>query len=132
MALRRKKGLRRTGIKRRSSRIKPRNNERRAKMFERNFGTRAEAVRAMPCLVRSKVLGASSLPRCTGPIQAAHTTARGMGGCNSSRRKLVPLCAGHHSEQGTVGIETFEQRYGLDLDAEAERIAEQLDSEGHD
>lgn len=115
--------LQRRAPLRRRTWIRRANPERRARMFARNFGEggeRGEVVRSMACLARGD-------GRCSGPIEAAHVVARGMGGCNSSSRQLVPLCRGHHREQGDRGIRTFEARHGLDLDAEARRVAEVVD-----
>jgi hypothetical protein len=100
-----------------------RSRKRAAKLHERNFGERAAAVRAMPCLV----------PGCPRPSQAAHARARGMGGCGGDRRELVPLCAEHHRESGerrTSDRADFERLHGLDLEAEARRLAERFDEDG--
>jgi hypothetical protein len=141
--------------------IKARNPERRARAYARNFGDRADAIRAMPCLAceverslasggMTRILGMFALdfapPR--GAVQAAHVVARGMGGAKGDRRQLVPLCAYHHGEAGegrTSPISTavpggpevetqrqkFERRYGLDLTVKAAELAEQLDREGY-
>lgn len=101
------------------------NPERRAKTFARNFGDRAALVRAMGCLVRG----------CHLPAQAAHAIARGMGGAKGTARHLVPLCHGHHTEAGehrTSARARFEERHGLDLIAEADRIATLLDDPTHE
>lgn len=103
------------------SRLKPVNAKRKKKTFARNFGTRAAAVREMGCLV------------CGAPSEAAHARARGMGGAKGDRRDLVPLCRIHHSElDDRLGLSGFRERYGIDLRAEAERIATELDDAGHD
>ena len=102
------------------------NRERAAKRNAENFGTRAVAVRAMPCLCsRPRHLGSG----CSGRIEAAHVRSRGAGG---NRRHLIPLCLAHHREQHDHGIKTFADKYSLDLHAEAERIAAQLDEQGHE
>lgn len=123
MTLQRRSWMRRGKPPQRKTWINRVNRERRAKLYARNFGEggeRGEVVRSMACLARGD-------GRCSGPIEAAHVVARGMGGCNSSSRQLVPLCRGHHREQGDRGIRTFEARHGLDLDAEARRVAEVVD-----
>lgn len=98
--------------------LKRSNPKRKAERFERNFGDRAADVRCLPCIV----------PGCwKGPIEAAHAKARGMGGVNSDNRQLVPLCRWHHSEQHTRGVITFQAKYGIDLEAEAKRVAEIVD-----
>lgn len=122
----------------RKQRIKPTNPKRRREAFDRNFGERGEAVRAMPCLCGRKPGRVVMNSGCRGPVQAAHTIARGMGGCGGDRRQLVPLCARHHEEAGEGSWKpqqpskrtAFEKRHGLDLKAEAERIAVELDERG--
>ena len=129
----------------RSTRVRASNPARRAKTFARNFGERGEAVRAMGCLVRSRVMESGNFASWTyspswcpsggddRDVQAAHVRARGMGGAKGDRRDLVPLCAKHHAEAGehrTSARAAFEARYRLDLVAEAERIAVELDERG--
>ena len=129
----------------RGTRINPVNRKRKAATFARNFGDRGEAVRAMRCLVAVAMLGSidrnasnawvysSSYCRPPFETQAAHATARGMGGAKGDRRDLVPLCAKHHAEAGearTSARADFERRYSLDLQAEAARIAAELDDRG--
>ena len=127
--------------------LRKRNPERRAAAYARNFGDRADAIRAMPCLAceverslasggMTRILGMFAIdfapPR--GAVQAAHVVARGMGGAKGDRRALVPLCAYHHGAAGegrTSQREDFERRYGLDLTAKAAELAEQLDREGY-
>lgn len=132
--------MKRTPIKRgaplrRKVGVKPVNPERRKAKFARNYGTRGAAVRELGCLVRSEYdSGHSRGHNCDGPIHAAHVIARGMGGVKGDRRDLVPLCAHHHhaaGERGTTQRADFEWFYAIDLQAEAGRIAEQLDREGH-
>lgn len=101
--------------------MKSANPARRRKMHQRNFGDRAEHIRAMPCLVGDG---------CSGRVVAAHVRARGMGGCNSDRRSLVPLCWSHHEEQHQHGASTFAQHYALDLEQWADEIASRLDELG--
>ena len=105
---------------RRGGRLRPANSERRRRTFLRNFGERADLVRKMPCLLADR---GPSL--CEGRVVAAHVKSRGAGG---DRRHLVPLCEGHHDQQHRWGIATFQQRHGLDLPAEAARIAAELDA----
>ena len=64
---------------------------------------------------------------CGGQVEAAHAKSRGAGG---DRRHLIPLCAAHHAEQHRRGVRTFEHLYDLDLRAEADRIARELDARG--
>lgn len=107
----RKKAMRRTNAKRRRA------------AYQRNFGSRSDVVRSMPCLV----------PGCPGQSVAAHAIARGMGGCKGDRRHLVPLCDAHHREAGehrTSQRADFERRHGVDLVAEAAWLAVELDRRG--
>ena len=68
-------------------------------------------IRELPCEVAG----------CPNRTEAAHVTARGMGGCNSSWRSLVPLCRIHHLELDVeLGRDGFLDKYGVDL---AERAA---------
>lgn len=107
---------------------KPRNADRKAKLHARNFGEEAERVRRMPCLVAvvQGVSWYSERGECSGQLAAAHVTARAMGGSKGGRFDLVPLCAHHHDEAGEAKTSkriAFEARHGLDLRAEADRIA---------
>ncbi len=52
----------------------------------------------------------------------AHVKSRGAGG--HDRGNTVPLCHAHHHEQHTIGIESFQAQYRIDLKAEAKRIEE--------
>ena len=123
--LTRKTPLRAKTQLRSKTRIKPVNRSRKSMAFERNYGDRGAKVREMECLL-------SGADPCGGAIQAAHVVARGMGGCNGDRRSLVPLCAHHHSEQGTIGIKSWQEHHGVDLKAEAARLAAELDDQGVD
>lgn len=61
------------------------------------------------------------VPGCAGaPIEFAHAKTRGSGGHDAQG---VSLCLAHHREQHTIGIETFQARYGIDLFAIAARFA---------
>jgi hypothetical protein len=120
------------------TRIKPTNTKRRRKAFARNYGERGDAVRLMTCLCADMDWPHPDVDACSGPVQAAHAIARGMGGAKGDRRQLVPLCALHHEEAGEGSRKAeqpskraaFEARYGLDVQAEAERIAVELDARG--
>ncbi len=105
----------------RGNAIARKNLKRSAKAFARNYGDEAALVRAMPCLAARR-----GLVRCHGDVCFAHVDARGMGGCGGGRFDGVPLCARHHEHAGelrTLARSTFETLYGLDLRAEADRIA---------
>lgn len=43
---------------------------------------------------------------------AHHVKTRGSGGGDTF---AVPLCAEHHNEIHTIGIDTFQERYGINL-----------------
>jgi len=87
-------------------------------------------VRAMRCLVEREW---PFIDHCSRKIDAAHVRARGMGGAKGDRRDLVPLCRRHHRASGearTSQRAKFEKGYGIDLAAEAARIALELDDRG--
>ncbi len=120
--------MKRTGFKKkpgkslaRRTRLKPRNKERSAAKYERNFDGPGDLhhgayIRRQDCcLCRSR--GTRQLTT----TQAAHALARGMGGCNGSYRHLVALCDRHHREQERIGNHGVLELYGVDLMAEAER-----------
>ncbi len=120
--------------RRRSKRVRPRNGERAAESYDRNYGERAGAVREMPCVARARpgVVRMASAD-CRGAIVAAHARARGMGGAKGNRFDLFPACAKHHDEAGERGTSQrsrFEERYGLQLELEAARIARILTEAG--
>lgn len=104
--------------RKRSKPVKPKNAKRAAERLRKNFGDRAELVRSMRCLVETD----SPCPTpCQGRSVAAHVKSRGAGG---DRRDLCRLCWGHHEEQGRIGIRSFQERYRIDMVAEAVRISE--------
>jgi hypothetical protein len=108
-ALARRTPLRSKSALRRSRPVKPVNRKRKTKRYARDFGDEADLVRAMPCLITG-----------TTPSEPAHVTSRGAGGgCFD----LVPLSPAMHRQQHEVGIESFQACHGLDLRAEADRIA---------
>lgn len=119
--MRRRKYLPRRTWLTRHKRMRPVNRKRRVELYARNFGDRAEIVRAMPCIAAGRG------SECWGPVEAAHVRSRGAGG---NRRDLVPLCSAHHRRQHQQGVETFSLRHHLDLAAEASRIAADLDERG--
>lgn len=111
------------------TRIKAVNPERAALMRERNFPKRPAVVW---CLLAHRLAayqaehGEKATPPgwslCCGRVDFAHTTPRGMGGCNSSKDNGVYMCRRHHQEQEGRS-EDFELRYGVDLTAEAAKVA---------
>lgn len=108
MTLRRNTALGRGMGLLRSGRLNPRNRKRCEKASARNFGDEADAVRAMPCIIS----GRQAVP--------AHVVSRGASG---GRFDIIPLAPDLHQEQHAIGIESFAAKYGLDLRAEADRIA---------
>ena len=119
----------------RRTRLKSRNEVRVALMRERNFPD--QPVVPPWCLIARElqkyraIHGEKARPAgwsdCWGPIDPAHVRARGMGGVNSDKTQVVWMCRGHHGEQ-EGRTQAFEERYGVDLAAEAARIA----GGGHD
>jgi hypothetical protein len=101
--------------------MKRSNPERRAKIYDRNYGEggrRGHAVRAMPCVCEGH--------GCWGKMEACHLRPRGLGGCNGDKRELFPACTKHHREQeGRTAA--FEERYSLDLREIVTAIAGELD-----
>ena len=86
------------------------NSARKRKRYTIAFGSKADWVRSLPCLVCGAV-----------PSDPAHVRSRGAGGTAAD---IVPLCRAHHSEQHAVGVRTFSERHGLDLRAEADGLEE--------
>jgi hypothetical protein len=95
-------------------RIKKRNQRRKQKLFEEQFGPRADFARGFPCIIEGCA---------TWPTQAAHVKSRGAGG--KAESNIVSLCLHHHTEQHQMGILSFQAKYQIDLKSHAERI-EQL------
>lgn len=89
---------------RRKKRMNPLNSERRARLYERNFGAKADWIRRQPCYVTGR----------SGPSDPAHTRARGMGGCGGDRTDLVPLCREAHRDfDGVLTAKEFGAKYGI-------------------
>lgn len=108
--------LRRTPIRRT-------NPARKRERYQRNYGERGAAVRLMQCLLAGQ-------DKCDRPIEAAHASARGMGGVKGDRRQLVPLCGRHHIISGRMAPSDFIAKYQINLRHEADRIAVELDALG--
>ncbi len=111
MPARKKPMARGKGLTRSPRSIAPKNRKRSAAALDQDFGEEAKTVRALPCL-------AAGCNAC--PSEPAHVKSRGAGG---GRFDIVPLCHAHHREQHSRGVRTFAKIYGLDLRAEADRIA---------
>ena len=75
-------------------------------------------VRRRECVVASH---GAVVSRCLGATQFAHVQSRGAGGADLGNG--LPLCAGHHTEQHTIGIHSFHAKYRLDLGAIATDLA---------
>lgn len=79
-------------------------------------------VRGFQCLAMSD--------RCMGGIEAHHIR-KGLGedaagfGQKPADRYVVPLCAYHHSQTHQLGHDTFEQRHGLNLLENSNRLWQQ-------
>lgn len=97
----------------RSKRVNPINRERKAKLSAQNFGPCSRMARLSPCVVKT----CKRLP----PHEPAHVRSRGAGGQDFAN--VVSMCTPHHREQHDSGIQSFQARYGLDLEAEANAIA---------
>lgn len=82
-----------------------------SKKWHRAYGSThlVAYLNAMPCMVCGRV-----------PCDAAHVKSRGAGG--GYRDNLVPLCREHHTEQHQIGIETFQNKYQIDMEREARRV----------
>lgn len=83
-------------------------------------GAHLRYVRAQGCVIRVK-----AADRCYGPIEAHHvrTAANSGMGMKPPPAATVGLCALHHRALHNSGRRTFETTYGVDLAAEARRLA---------
>ena len=87
------------------------NPERRKRKHARNHGEHSAFIRSLPCAVRQ-------LPSCRENrwrIVPAHAVATGMGGCKGTFRDTVPLSWDLHQLQHNIGIDAFEERFGVPL-----------------
>lgn len=105
--------MRRTALRRR-------NPERHAAALERQFGDLAAYVRDLECLV----CGAWG-------VDPAHVRTRGAGhGAwielpdGTVVGNVSRLCREHHDEQGRIGIDAFNERHGVDMEADARAIGD--------
>lgn len=77
------------------------------------FGPQARAARMMPCCVCSRR-----------PCDPAHVKSRGAGGKDCD---VVPLCSGprgHHQEQHSIGLESFQEKHRIILEVVAGELAQ--------
>jgi hypothetical protein len=58
---------------------------------------------------------------CNSAVRGCHVKSRGAGGTDVGN--MYPGCDSAHDEQHRVGIPVFEKRWGVNLRAEAERLA---------
>ena len=100
-------------VRLKKSRVNPINRERRDREWARAYGSveRVEEVRAMRSVVSGKT-----------PCVNAHVTTGGTGR-KADARWVVPLTHEEHMELHAIGLRSFEAKYGVDLKAEAERLA---------
>lgn len=98
---------------RRGKRLAPVNEERLARLRAEQFGPQADLARTLPCC-------ACGAPP---PSDPAHVRSRGAGGKDAD---VVPLCRKHHDEQHQHGIQTFQERHGVDLADVARQLAARL------
>lgn len=82
------------------------NVERKRQREAEQFGPYAEWIRKKACIIGGG---------CWTVVQAAHHHGRGAGG--KAEANLFPCCAEHHSEFHTIGVLTWQRKYGIDLEA---------------
>lgn len=92
----------------RGGKIRP-NRKRKAKLFVRNYHSEGfvDWIHSLACSVSGKEGSDSD------PIVAAHTLGKGAGG---DWTMVVPMLHSLHDKLHNIGIETFEKRYGVDLE----------------
>lgn len=76
----------------------------------RRFPTHLAWLRKRPCLLAGK-----AGHECAGVMEASHSDADGLKGMGikSPDYHAVPLCSGAHREKDSIGLETWESRYGV-------------------
>ena len=72
--------------------------------------------------IRTFVCAAWRSESCEGPNHAHHVENGGVG-LKCSDFLTVPICAAHHAELHRAGKKTFEEAHGVDLKAEAIKLA---------
>jgi len=117
--------MKRTALARRTG-LKKRNARRARKLHAEQFGDEhfQAYVRNCGCLI-GWLIGDRELAGCWGPTEIAHVKSRGAGG--GARNNVVGLCTTHHRLQHQAGIETFQKRLRVDLQAEAEKMTKSYD-----
>jgi hypothetical protein len=110
--------LARTGRLPRRTRIKARNAKRGGSRFpKRRDPAYCAWIRTHPCVAAGRGDWIDGGKPCAGRVECAHVVSRGAGGPDVAN--TVPLCTRHHREQHTIGIRSFETRYGLNLEMKA-------------
>jgi len=107
--------VKRGGPIRRRTPVRPVNQERLDRRRAKQFGPQSDLARSLPCCV------CSADP----PSDPHHVCSRGAGGVDAD---CVSLCRACHSELHRIGRRSFEWLHGIDLKAEARRLAKQLAS----
>lgn len=95
-----------------------------AKHHARNAAVTRAWIRTLPCFVCTGVqqhFGGDERWRQVHPTEAAHVKSRGAGGADVGN--TVPLCTAHHQNQHLKGMQSFCHTFGIDLKAEAEKLA---------
>lgn len=64
---------------------------------------------------------------CQSPVQVCHVKSRGAGG--SDRNNTVSMCAHLHALQHTIGIRSFQTRWGVNLKEIAQRLTAAYEAE---
>ena len=100
---------------RNKKRLRPRNEERLARLRAQQFGPQADLCRSLPCCA------CAAKP----PSDPAHVISRGAGGTDSD---TVPLCRRCHNEQHARGIATFQLERGVNLYQIAAHLAARVGS----
>lgn len=120
MTLKRRSSLSRSALPQRKKPVKRVNRVRKAKNWGRAYGSkeRVAFVASLPCVVADTFLP------CAGTIENAHIGTGGMG-LKSGASSVLPLCTRHHLVLHRVGARHFEDKYGVDLKAEAARTEDE-------
>ena len=107
------KGLRSRVAPRRRVRIKPVNPDRKARNFRLAYGSheRVEWLLGFPCATCGRVA--------TDPSHVVAKQPQGEGGPDD----IIPQCRMCHVHLHALGVETFAERYGVDLEALAAQYA---------
>ena len=85
------------------------------KLREVQYGKHKNKIIKMPCLVWTY-----GGPGCNGEVVPAHAWhTKGSGGL---AKDLLPLCVWHEIEVHNIGRKTFQCKYMIDLESEADRL----------